>query len=133
MKDFAAVYETFVRSTKDNSAAHMGKLKQLTHYTNISDAVCDLYDMIQEKVPVHFSHVMVVVMSMLVKKDEGGRYTPALGEDSRFAKYSRILSEGSMGALFAYQGAGKEINTSISQYLNRDRPQNILDCLLLPN
>lgn len=133
MKDFAAVYEAFVRSTKEEGSGKLGKIKQLNHYSDMSDALCDLYDLILEKLDVHFTHVSIVATSMLVHANEGGRWTPKLGEPVRFAKHSRIMNEGSLGALFAYHGGALEINEKMAQYLNRDRPQHLLDCMLLPN
>lgn len=131
MKDFATVVEVFVRSSRDETASNLGKLKQLRNYEDQAEAITDMFDMIVEKLPVHFSHVAVVAMSMLTPKFRAGRAIPALNEPARFSKYSRIMNEGSLGVLYAYQGGGAEL-CNITQYLNRDRPQHLMDYMLLP-
>lgn len=132
MRDFAAVMESFVRSTKAKELVDMGRVKQLSHYHNVSDAINDLYDLIVEKIPVSYTHVSIVALSMLAHKDRTGRWIPGLDDPATFATHTTVMSEGSLGALFAYEGGGIKMNREIKQYLNRDRPQHLLDHLLLP-
>lgn len=132
MKDFAAIVEAFIRSTKDDSSANLGKLKQLNHYDDATEAIADMYDMIEEKMPVHMSHVAVVATSMLVWRGEDENYSiPPMTDPGRFAKHGKIMNGRSFGALFAYEGGAQEL-VKISQYLNRKRPQHLLDYLVHP-
>ncbi|MNG21268.1 hypothetical protein D3C84_1056100 [compost metagenome] len=56
---------------------------------------------------------------------------PEVGQPVRFAKYDEVINGGSLGALFAYQGGAEQL-TKVGQYLNTDRPQHLLDPLILP-
>lgn len=132
MKDFAAEYEAMVRSTRDSSNKHLGRIKQLQGYDDPGEALLDLYEFISSKVGVHMTHVSVVMLSMMVSKSRPGDYRiPPLGEPTRFAKYDHIIGGRSMGPFFAYQGGAKLLE-EIEPYLNDQRPPHLLDFLLLP-
>lgn len=132
MKDFAAEVVTFIQSSRaGESSRHLGQLPQLIHYINPTEALMDLADLINSKVKVHLSHISVVTLSMAVARDSDNDYhTPPLGVPIRFARYGDIMNNRSNGALFAYQGAGAQLNTNINQYLNRNRPQHLYDPIL---
>lgn len=132
MKDFAAEVEGMIRSTRDSSNRHLGRLKQLAAYDDPTEALLDLYETIAVKVPVHMTHVAIVMTSMMVSKDRFGDFRiPPLGEPTRFAKYDHVISGRSMGPFFAYQG-GRKLLETIESYLVVDRPQHLLDPLLSP-
>lgn len=132
MKDFAAEVEVFLRSTHDDSSRHLGQLRQLRQYTDPVEAILDLHDLINPKVPVHFTHLAVVMLALMVPMEGTGSYKiPETGQPIRFAKYDEVINGGSLGAVFAYQGGSEEL-TKVSQYLNTDRPPHLLDPLLMP-
>lgn len=133
MKDFAAEVVVFIQSSRTGeSNRHLGQLPQLGHYLDTTEALMDLADLVNSKVKVHLSHLSVVVLAMAVPGDKLRNYhTPPLGVPVRFAKFGDIMNNRSMGALFAYQGAGTQLNTSITQYINRDRPPHLYDPILL--
>lgn len=132
MKDFAAEVEVFIRSTHDDSSRHLGQLRQLRQYTDPVEAILDLHDLINPKVPVHFTHLAVVMLALMVPMESTGSYhIPETGQPIRFAKYDEVINGGSLGALFAYQGGSEEL-TKVSQYMNTDRPPHLLDPLILP-
>lgn len=132
MKDFAAEVEGTIRSTRDSSNKHLGRLKQLAGYDEPGEALLDIYELIASKVDVHFTHVAIVMTSMMVSKTRFGDYRiPPLGEPTRFAKYDHVISGRSMGSFFAYQGGSKLLET-IESYLIVDRPAHLLDPLLHP-
>lgn len=132
MRDFAAEVEVFVRSTRDNSSRHLGRLKQLTQYADPVEAMLDAHELIASKVPVSMTHVAVVLLSMTVGSDRDSVKIPPFGETLRFAKYGKILANGSYGALFAYQGANAVMD-KMEQFLIVDRMQHLLDPLIMPN
>lgn len=132
MKDFSAETEVFIRSSSDSSAKHLGKLRQLAHYKNLTEGMVDLYDLITTRVDVHMTHVSVVCLSMLVEVGvKNNVNTPALDRPAMYAKYSRILSEGSFTPLAAYQGAQHELS-KMEQYLNTNRNPHLMDPLWMP-
>lgn len=133
MKDFAAEVVVFIQSSRSGeSNRHLGQLPQLGHYLNPTEALMDLADLVNSKVKVHLSHLSVVVLSMAVARDQTRNYhTPALGVPTKFAKFGDVMNNRSLGALFAYQGSGTQLNTSITQYLSRDRPHHLYDPILL--
>lgn len=132
MKDFAAEVEGMIRSTRDSSNRHLGRLKQLAAYDDPTEALLDLYEMISAKVSVHMTHVSVVMLSMMVSKTRYGDFRiPPLGEPTRFAKYDHVISGRSMGPFFAYQG-GRKLLETIEAYQVMERPQHLLDPLLMP-
>lgn len=132
MKDFAAEVEVFIRSTHDDSSRHLGQLRQLRQYTDPVEALLDLHGLIQPKVHVHFTHLAVVMLALMVPAVGTGSYKiPEVGQPIRFAKYDEVINGGSLGALFAYQGGSEQL-TKVGQYLNTDRPSHLLDPLLLP-
>src|SRR5690606_37386522 len=69
MKDFASEVETFIRSTQDQGDKHLGRLKQLVHYSDPTEAMLDLHELITSKVSAHMTHVSVVILSMMVPDD----------------------------------------------------------------
>lgn len=132
MRDFAAEVEVFIRSTRDKSSRHLGQLKQLRQYEDPVEALLDMHELISSKVAVHFTHCAVVMASMMVSAtDPKNPFIPKLGEPTRFAKYDQVMNSGSLGALFAYQG-GREALDDIEQYMNTNRPQHLLDPILMP-
>jgi hypothetical protein len=132
MKDFAAEVEVFIRSTHDDSSRHLGQLRQLRQYADPVEALMDLHGLIQPKVHVHFTHLAVVMLALMVPAVGTGNYKiPEVGQPIRFAKYDEVINGGSLGALFAYQGGAEQL-TKVGQYLNTDRPQHLLDPLILP-
>lgn len=131
MKDFATEVEVFIRSSSDSSSKHLGKLKQLSQYADPTAALLDMYDLISSRVGVHMTHVSVMCLSMLVRADSRNDcMIPALDEPAVFAKYSRIISEGSFSAIAAYQGGQAEL-MKMEQYLNTDRKAHLLDPLFM--
>jgi len=133
MKDFSSEVEVFIRSTQDNSSKHLGKLKQLNQYHDAAQAMLDLYDLISHRVGVHLSHVGVVCLSMMVSaNDRFSSKIPPLNHPAVFAKYSRILSQGSFSALASYQGGQSEL-MKLEQYLNTDREPHLFDPFWLPS
>lgn len=132
MKDHAAVVEVMIRSTRDSNQRHLGRLKQLKDYANPTEAMLDTHELIALKVPVHFTHVAIVLLSMMVSSTKSGDYRiPPLGEPTRFAKYDHVISGRSMGAFFAYQG-GRNLLDTLEQYMITEREQHLLDPLLMP-
>lgn len=133
MKDFAAEVEVFIRSTRDSSQRHLGRLKQLKGYDNPDEAICDLHELISAKVSAHFTHISIVMLSMMVAKNNGNDWSiPPVGVPMKFAKYDQVINNGSYGATFAYQG-GRKLLEDIDQYMNTERQQHLLDPLLMPN
>ena len=132
MRDFAAEVEVFVRSTRDSSSRHLGRLKQLTQYLDPVEAWVDMHQLIAGKVPVSMIHVAIVMLAMATSADaKDDVRIPPLGEPMRFAKYGKVLNNGSYGALFAYQGANSVMD-KIEQFLIVDRMPHLLDHLLMP-
>jgi len=131
MRDFAAEVEVMIRSTRDSSSRHLGRLKQLTQYADPVEAMLDAHELIASKVPVSMTHVAVVLLSMTTGMDKDCVNIPKFGETLRFAKYGKILSNGSYGVLFAYQGANAVMN-KLEQYLLVDRNPHLLDPILMP-
>jgi hypothetical protein len=132
MKDFAGEVEAMIRSTRDSSNKHLGRIKQLVGYDDPGEALLDLYELISSKVGVHMTHVSVVMLSMMVSKTRTGDYRiPPLGEPTRFAKYDHVMGGRSMGPFFAYQGGGKLLET-LEAYLVENRPPHLLDPSLMP-
>lgn len=132
MKDFAAEVEVFIRSTKDASSRHLGQLRQLRQYDDPVTALIDLHELISDKVPVHITHLSIVMLSMMVSRNRPNDYhIPRAGEPVRFAKYDEVVAGSSLSVLFAYQGGRKALET-IEQYENTDRPQHLLDPLIMP-
>lgn len=132
MKDFAAEVEVFIRSTHDDSSRHLGQLRQLKQYTDPVEALLDLHGLIQPKVHVHFTHLAVVMLALMVPAVGTGSYKiPEVGQPTRFAKYDEVINGGSLGALFAYQGGSEQL-TKVNQYMNTDRPPHLLDPLIHP-
>jgi hypothetical protein len=121
-----------IRSTRDSNQRHLGRLKQLKDYANPTEAMLDTHELIALKVPVHFTHVAIVLLSMMVSSTKSGDYRiPPLGEPTRFAKYDHVISGRSMGAFFAYQG-GRNLLDTLEQYMITEREQHLLDPLLMP-
>lgn len=132
MKDFAAEVEVFIRSTRDSSQRHLGRLKQLKGYDDPTEALLDLHELISSKMPVAFTHLAVVMLSMMVARNNGNDWRiPPTDTPVKFAKYDQIINGRSLGALFAYQG-GRKLLEDLDQYENTNRPQHVLDCLLSP-
>lgn len=132
MKDFAAEVEAFIRSTSDDSQRHLGPPRQLRQYDDPVEAIIDLHELISPKVPVHFTHLAVVMTSLMVSRDDPTDFRiPRAGQPIRFAKYDHVINGGSLGALFAYQGGRKQLE-DIEQYMNTERDPHLLDLLLMP-
>ena len=132
MKDFAGEVETFIRSTRDDSARHLGPLRQLKQYDDPVEALLDLHELMTQEVDAPFTHLAVVMLSLMVERDNPNNFNlPRAGVPVRFAKYDQILNNGSLGPLFAYQG-GKKALESISQYLRKDRQVHLMDPVLCP-
>lgn len=132
MKDFSTEVEVFIRSSSDSSSKHLGKLKQLSQYTDLTTAMLDMYDLISSRVGVHMTHVSVMCLSMLVDAEsKNDSRIPSIHRPAMFAKYARILSEGSFSAMAAYQGGQAEL-MKLEQYLNTDRHQHLFDPLFMP-
>lgn len=129
MKDFATEVEVFIRSTRDQSAKHLGKLKQLSQYHDPTEAMLDLFDLISTRVSVHMTHVSVVCLSMMYDpSDKDNLRIPPINKPGMFAKYSKILGEGSFACMSAYERGGGELR-KFSQYSNQDREQHLMDPL----
>lgn len=129
MKDFSASVEAFIRSTKENSARRLGNARQLTQYRDLGLAVTDLFDMIAEKVPVHYSHVSTVCASMLMpEKDDGSSRIPPLDEPAKYGRYKDVMERGSLSVMAAYQGLGTMMEQP-STYLAENREQHLFDPL----
>lgn len=132
MKDYAAEVEVFIRSTRDNSQRHLGRLKQLKNYNDPVEALLDLHELISSKVPASFTHIATLMTSMMVPADDPHDFKiPEYGRPTRFAKYDHVISGRSLGALFAYQGGRGELE-DMEQYMNTDRSPHLLDPVLLP-
>lgn len=132
MKDFAAEVEVFIRSTHDDSSRHLGQLRQLRQYSDPTEALLELHGLINPKVPVHMTHLAIVMLALMVPVVSDGTFKiPKAGVPVRFSKYDEVINGGSLGALFAYQGGSEQL-TKAGQYLNTDRPQHILDPLIMP-
>lgn len=132
MRDFANEVLTFIRSGVDGSSRHLSQLPQLKDYDDPTIALVDLTELINSKVRVHMTHIAVVMLSMMVARDGSYGYkTPPLGVPTRFATYNEIQTNRSLGVLFAYQGGSRQINSTMAQPLNRDRPQHLYDPLLM--
>jgi len=92
----------------------------------------DLHELISSKVSVHFTHVAIVMLSMMVAKNNGNDWSiPPIEVPVKFAKYDQIINGGSLGPLFAYQG-GRKILEDIDQYMNTNRMPHLMDPMLLP-
>lgn len=132
MKDFASEVEAFIRSTSDDSQRHLGPMRQLRQYSCPVEAILDLHGLIGPKVPVHFTHLAVVMLSLMVGRDTVDDFRlPEAGMPVRFAKYDQIINAGSLGAVFAYQGGRKQLEV-MEQYMNTNRGQHLLDPLIYP-
>lgn len=132
MSDFANEVLTFIRSSTDSSSKHLSQLSQLKHYDDPTQALVDLAELINGKVGVHMTHIAVVMLSMMVARDGYYGYkTPPLGVPTKFETYNEIQNNRSLGSLFAYQGSAKQINSTIRQPLNRERPAHLYDPLLM--
>lgn len=132
MKDFSTEVEVFIRSSSDSSSKHLGKLKQLSQYTDLTAAMLDMYDLISSRVGVHMTHVSVMCLSMLVDAEsKNDSRIPPIDRPAAFAKYSRIISEGSFSVIAAYQGGNAEL-MKLEQFLNTDRKAHLLDPLFMP-
>lgn len=133
MKDFAAEVEVFIRSTRDSSQRHLGRLKQLKGYDDPVEAICDLHELISSKVSAHFTHIAIVMTTMMVPKNATTDWgIPSVDEPFKFAKYDQVINGRSLGPLFAYQG-GRRLLEDLDSYGNTNRPQHLMDFLLLPN
>lgn len=132
MKDFAGEVETFIRSTKDDSARHLGPLRQLRQYDDPVEALLDLHELMTQEVEAPFTHIAIVMLSLMTDREDPKDFNiPRAGHPVRFAKYDQIINNGSLGPLFAYQGAKKQLET-ISQYQNKHRAPHLLDPILAP-
>lgn len=131
MKDFASEVEVFIRSSRDSSDKHLGKLKQLKQYEDPIEAMLDLYDLITTEVPVLFTHISVIMLSMMVHRDVRDYRIPALGVPFRFAKYDEVVNNRSLGPVAAYQKM-RDVLRNPAQYINTERCAHLLDPILCP-
>lgn len=132
MQDFAREVLTMIRSGSETSGRDLSKTAQLRDYTDPTRALVDLTELFNSKVTVHMTHVEVVMLSMMVSRSgEYGYNTPPLGVPTRFATYTEIQTNRSLGSTFAYQGGAEQVNRNIQQSLNTDRPQHLYDPLLM--
>lgn len=133
MRDFANEVLTFIRSSSADTSTNLSQSKQLRQYDDPTIALVDLAELFNSKVTVHMTHISVVMLSMMVSRDGSYGYsTPPLGVPTRFATYNEIQTNRSLGSLFAYQGGYAQINCTIGQPLNRERPPHLYDPLLIP-
>ncbi len=133
MRDFSNEVLTFIRSSSDSTSTNLSQSKQLRHYDDPTRALIDLATVFNSKVPVHMTHISIVMLAMMVSRDGSyGYLTPPLGVPTRFATYNEIQTNRSLGSLFAYQGGYSQINTTITQPLNTVRPPHLYDPMLLP-
>lgn len=132
MKDFAAEVEVFIRSTRDDSDKHLGKLRQLRQYTDPVQALLDFHELVSAKVKIHFTHASIMLLSMMVPKSRENDFRiPSLDEPFEFVKYDTKINGLSLAPLFAYQGAPKEL-LDVDQYENVQRAAHLLDPIVMP-
>lgn len=132
MKDFAAEVEVFIRSTRDDSDKHLGKLRQLRQYSDPVEALLDFHELVSSKVKIHFTHASIMLLSMMVSKvRELDFRIPRLDEPFEFVKYDTKINGLSLAPLFAYQGAPKEL-LELDQYDNVERAPHLLDPIVMP-
>lgn len=133
MRDFASEVVTFVQSSKSNvSSRHLGTLPQLNQYNDPTEGLMDLYDLVKTKVDTHTAHLSVVMLSMMINRDDTLDYhTPPVGVPVTFAKYEELMNRRSIGGLFAFKGGARQMNSNIEQYLSTDRPPHFLDAALV--
>tara|TARA_B100000700_G_scaffold154615_2_gene171611 strand:- start:10157 stop:12112 length:1956 start_codon:yes stop_codon:yes gene_type:complete len=132
MLEFQAEIETMILSGGGKKGKNASGVRNLMSFNgeDPADAIKELLHLINSRLSLNLSHVMVMAYSMAAVDPDNKDYRlPRGGEDFKFDRISEITLGRSLGGFMAYQEQSKAFIAPES-YIIKDRPSHPMDDLL---
>lgn len=128
--DFLNGCESFIRSPSPSATRKDGyNGPRLTEYADVSRAVVDLFNHVNEKMNIGMHHLEVIALTMMAPGDDKMDCNlPDYEQPVRFEKFDTIMSNRSFTGVAAYKG-GSQYMRSNRSFLNSKRQRHLLDTL----
>ena len=126
MLDYMATIETFLKATGEG-----GTQKTLKDFTTTEAALAEFYTLVTSRLMVNIAHLEILVKVATIRSDDAKDYRiPLWNQVPQFGKFSQIMGHRSLSAAMAYEQQKRVLNDP-SAYLVENRPNHILDALLI--
>lgn len=126
--DFLSGCESFIRSPAPSTSRKVGYTgPKLTEYTDVSKAIVDLFNQVNEKMDVGMHHIEVIALSMMAPADDKLDFNlPDYNRPVRFEKFDTVMNNRSFTGVAAYKG-GTQYNKNIRSLIKGKRQRHLLD------
>ncbi len=126
--DFLSGCESFIRSPAPSTSRKVGYTgPKLTEYADVSRAVTDLFNQVNEKMDVGMHHLEVIALTMMTPGDNKLDFNlPDYDRPVRFEKFDTIMNNRSFTGVAAYKG-GTQYNKNVRSLIKGKRQRHLLD------
>ena len=126
--DFLSGCESFIRSPAPSTSRKVGYTgPKLTEYADVSRAVTDLFNQVNEKMDVGMHHLEVIALTMMAPGDNKLDFNlPDYDRPVRFEKFDTIMNNRSFTGVAAYKG-GTQYNKNVRSLIKGKRQRHLLD------
>lgn len=129
MLDSMKSIERFMRASTSSSDATSGPT--LRDYDTLEEALRALYELVTSMLSVNAAHLEILLKSLTIRSEEHRDYRmPRVGNAFVVGAFDTIIENRSLSAAMAYE-RHRQVLTSTSTLLNKNRPDHPLDALML--
>lgn len=136
MLEFKTDVERFIKATSPSqnqvrgTKSHNKRCGRKTDEQDFANVLAEFHSLVGSKLSINLVHMEVVLYSTMVRSSSQGDYRlPKPWHDAEFAAYADLMNMRSLAPVMAHQ---KQVDalTSVSSFLNTQRPVSPLDAIL---